>query len=142
MDPVGLAGEDRLETFLPDRRRRPAAPHVVVAEGDLVGRGEPVELGFDLAEVFLLAVLGQVPDGDGEVDRRLVELVDDGWEELVPHGAADVGIADESDPGVDAARNGGSRHLRPFRGWGRRQAIAHDCLADVLGVPGAEVHQA
>src|SRR5205807_8167667 len=78
--PVGLAGEDRRETFLPDRRRRPAAPHIVVAEGDFVGRGEPVELGFDLAEVFLLAVLGQVPDGDGEVDRRLVELVVDGWE--------------------------------------------------------------
>ena len=78
MDPVGLAGEDRLEAFLPDGGRRPAAPHVVVAEGHLVGRGEPVELGFDLAEVLLLAVLGQVPDGDGEVDRRLVELVDDG----------------------------------------------------------------
>src|SRR5207245_142770 len=112
---------DRLETFLPDGGRRPTAPHVVVAEGDLVGRGEPVELGFDLAEVFLPAVLGQVPDRDGEVDRRLVELVDDGGEEPVPHGAADVGVADEADPGVDAARSGGSRHMRPFRGWGRWQ---------------------
>ena len=53
-----------------------------------------------------------------------------------------MGVADDADPGVDAARGSGGRHLRPFRGRGRRQAVAHDGLADVFGVPGAEVHQA